>query len=183
AIILLGVAIAFEQGTNRWAFRRRNVEMLTQGDLALLAEDGRLRVDVMKREGISRERVFAALRASGIEQIGQVRCVYLEASGQFSLFRAAQRRPGLSLFPARDAAVRAMQPVAFGAFACGSCGYVERHERTPDFRCRYCGSVQWTPAVWDVQESSSNADADGGPNDQRLTERKKSQGPPQSARQ
>jgi uncharacterized membrane protein YcaP (DUF421 family) len=142
AAVVLAVAIAYQRGIGYLSFRKRRIELLTQGDLVVLMRDGVLDLRNMKRCGLSRERVFAALREKGLEQLGEVRRMYFETSGAFSIYRAVSPREGLSIVPADHPG---LQPEAALA-ACTSCGTVVDKDRRLQ-RCPACHDQGWGDAV------------------------------------
>ncbi len=77
------------------------MELLTQGDLAVLMRDGVLNLPAMRKSGLSRERVYAALRERGIEHWARSGACTSKRPGAFSIYRANDPRPGLSIVPAR----------------------------------------------------------------------------------
>jgi uncharacterized membrane protein YcaP (DUF421 family) len=106
-----------------------------------------LQLSVMEHVVLSRERLFAQLRGDSLEHLGQVRRLYMEANGTFSLVEEDQPKPGLSIIPGWDEDFRKSQPVAPGAFACRSCGHVEQSTQTPTTPCPHCGEQLWDAAV------------------------------------
>jgi uncharacterized membrane protein YcaP (DUF421 family) len=109
-----------------------------------LVEDGRLLLPAMKDACICHEQLFGQLRTHGIRHLGQVRRVYLEVSGTFSILRAPEPRPGLAIVPAVDTAMARDLPEA-SVSACDYCGHVE--PRATDRPCKYCGACAWKRAV------------------------------------
>ena len=144
--MILGVALAFQRGTSFWAFKDARVELLAQGNLVCLVRDGRLLLDQMGRVGLSRERLFAVLRAQRMEQLGEVKRVYLEAGGLWSVYPLPESKPGLSIVPATDEPFEAQERVA-GWHACSSCCQAEQRPQEPEGPCRECGSPHWVSAV------------------------------------
>jgi uncharacterized membrane protein YcaP (DUF421 family) len=142
AAVVLCVAVAYQRGIGFLSFKKRRIELLTQGDLVVLLADGVLNLAHMRKVGLSRERAFAALREQGIEHLGEVRRLYFETSGAFSIFRATSPRPGLQIVPPDHGGLRAPDDLT----ACGSCGAVESSAAPPE-RCRSCQQREWTKAV------------------------------------
>src|SRR4051812_18502458 len=116
AAVVLTVAVLYQRGIGMLSFKRRRIELMTQGDLVTMARDGALDLRTMQSAGLSRERVFAALREQGIVHLGEVRRLYFETSGSFSLFRAPVPKPGLKIVPADHPGLK----VAHDLTACGS---------------------------------------------------------------
>ncbi len=138
------------RGINWWTFRNRHVQRLVQGDLQLVAADGVLDVAAMREVRLSREQLFAQLREVKIEQLGQVKRVYMEANGEFSVYRQTPAQPGLSVLPWEDQALLAAAPAAPGRTACQRCGHTEPAAAPPP-HCPRCQATQWTRAVMALQ--------------------------------
>jgi uncharacterized membrane protein YcaP (DUF421 family) len=165
AILILIVAIFFQRGVSLWGFRNRKVEMIAQGDVSVLVQDGRIFLDAMRTAVFSRERLFALLRSRSIEHLGQVRRVYLETSGDVSIFQLAKPKPGLSIIPLFDADLRKDCKTVPGIFACYSCGNMREAQAKPTSECQFCGSEEWTPAVKQVAvlaEEQKHRERQGG---------------------
>jgi len=140
ALVLLAVAVLYQRGIGWLSFRKRKIELLTQGDLETLVNEGVLDLNAMKRVGLSQERVFAALRQVGLCHLGEVQRLYLETSGSFSVFRAPKAVPGLKAVPPGHPRLKVDPKI----FACGSCGTVASQKND---RCRTCGKCAWEDAV------------------------------------
>ena len=61
--------------------------------------------DQLGASAFSHEQLFATRRASDVPQLGDVRRVYLEACGNFSVFKAERPKPGLCILPQNDPAM------------------------------------------------------------------------------
>jgi uncharacterized membrane protein YcaP (DUF421 family) len=146
ALAVLAVAVAFQRGLSLWAFKSRKVELLSQGDVSVLLRDGRLLPEAMTAEHLSPEKIFASLRAQGVEHLGQLRRVYLEPSGDLSLIRYKRQRPGLLIIPEIDSTHRRYDK-AEDRFACSNCGNVIVSDHEPLDYCESCGEPRWTEAV------------------------------------
>src|SRR4051812_14086516 len=70
AVLILIVAVLFQRGVAILGFRHRKVEVITQGDVNVLVQDGRLFLGEMRSAALSRERLFALLRCRAIEHLG-----------------------------------------------------------------------------------------------------------------
>src|SRR4051812_19046276 len=144
--LLLIVAVAFQRGLSLWAYKSRKVELLSQGDVGVLLKDGRLLPEGMAAEHLSPEKIFASLRAQGVEHLGQVRRVYLEPSGDLSLIKYKRQRPGLLILPELDS-THGRYEKAEDRYACSNCGNVVASDHEPLDYCEYCGEPRWTEAV------------------------------------
>ncbi|HEY0506105.1 MAG TPA: YetF domain-containing protein [Lysobacter sp.] len=65
--------------------RSSRVERLLEGEPVVLARDGHVFRDVLRREFVSREDFDKALREEGCDDIGQVKLALLETNGRITL--------------------------------------------------------------------------------------------------
>jgi uncharacterized membrane protein YcaP (DUF421 family) len=137
AAVIAAVVVGVERFVAARAAKSPKAEVLLEDRLATLVEDGVLQLKEMQRTQISRERLFAHLRSSSLTQLGKIKRVYLEASGEFSLVPASDPRPGLSLVPEKDPAFRARQTVAGGKLVCCACGAPVKDAGSKP--CGHCG--------------------------------------------
>ncbi len=146
AVVVLGHRVA-----TQWAARRPTVEFLLQGTVTTVVVDGALHLHHMEQAVLSQERLFAQLRGESLEHLGQVRRLYMEANGTFSLVEEEDPQPGLSLIPGWDEGFRQAQPVAAGKFACLRCGQVVPAPQAPATPCPRCQAREWEPAVLTIK--------------------------------
>jgi uncharacterized membrane protein YcaP (DUF421 family) len=146
-LLIAVIVVLMQRLAVRWAARQPRVEHLLQANVSTLVADGVLKLPAMEHAVLSQERVFAQLRGESLEHLGQVRRLYMDANGTFSLVEEEKPQPGLSLVPSWDEEFRQLQPVAAGKFACGSCGEVLDAPTPPATACPKCQARQWEPAV------------------------------------
>jgi uncharacterized membrane protein YcaP (DUF421 family) len=132
---------------NWLAFRSRTIERLTRGDLRIVVTDGMLDLSAMADTKLSREQLFANLRAAKMQHLGQLKRVYLESNGEFSIYPQTPPRPGLSILPDKDDAIHHAEPAADGQRACERCGYTQPAPAGAPPQCPRCGHHYWAPAV------------------------------------
>ena len=144
ACVLLASALAFQRGVSYWAYRKRKIEVITQGDVTLLLEDGRFLLNNLNKASLTSSRVISELRAMDVQHLGELRRVYLEATGHFSLIRYRSPHAGLWIMPTPDDAF-SQQTQGMTMSACSSCGYVSAHKLHKP-QCPYCEGTQWAPA-------------------------------------
>ena len=147
SVVIAAVVVVGQRLVTRWAARRARVEQLLVGSVRTVVADGVLQLAALEHAVLSQEQVFAQLRGESLEHLGQVRRLYMEANGTFSLVEEAEPRPGLSIIPGCDEAFRALQPVVAGKFACAACGQVAAAPQKPAHACPHCGAREWQPAV------------------------------------
>ncbi|MBC8083778.1 MAG: DUF421 domain-containing protein [Hymenobacter sp.] len=146
-LIIAAVVVLGQRLATHWAARRPKAEEVLQGSLKTVVTDGVLQLADMEQAVLSRERLFAQLRGESLEHLGQVRRLYMEANGTFSLVEEEEPRPGLSLVPDWDEEFRQVQPVAPEVYACRSCGQLAATQQQPTTACPHCQASAWEPAV------------------------------------
>jgi uncharacterized membrane protein YcaP (DUF421 family) len=154
-MIVVAVVVALERGM-AWAVQsNEDVERFVEGVPVRLVADGRLDLEGMRTETLAREELFAILRVNKASQLGEVKRVYLEQSGQVSVFLYddEETRPGLPLIPPWDIsspptyAVEEKVP-AEGFYACLNCGETQRFWESEVFTyCPECENEEWTVAT------------------------------------
>src|ERR1700712_1547508 len=146
AVVVLLTVVFMQRASSRAAVRWRRVELLTQGDATLVVRDGRILLDSLKQNQMSREMLASELRAAGVAHLGELRRVYFEASGALSIVTRRRPIPGLTLRPDMEPAF--LDDIgADGYFACWSCGNLIQAEKRPGVACQYCGVQRGESAV------------------------------------
>lgn len=132
AVITVVVLIdkAMDYGIRRW----RPVKNMIDGMPSEILRDGRILCNGMAARGMGTLEVMELLRRQGIENLGQVRYAYIEASGALSVFRAVPPIAGLAIVPPPE--LRVAAPPAEGQpRCCTNCGAI-----TPADTCPHCGA-------------------------------------------
>ncbi len=88
-LVLISTLIGWNVLLDWLAFRFRWVRRFAEPSTLLLVRNGRMLLHNMRREFITEEELWAQLRKEGIEHLSQVKAVYLEADGEFSVIRKA----------------------------------------------------------------------------------------------
>jgi len=103
-ITALVVALLFQRGFNYAGVKNENFEHISQGQLSLLVKDGVFEQEQMKKARISQTQIMSVLRAEKIYNLNQVRRLYLEACGIFSIYenKEAEMDNDKYLFPDKD---------------------------------------------------------------------------------
>jgi uncharacterized membrane protein YcaP (DUF421 family) len=128
-------------------FRSEWAEHVIQGAPRTLVENGVMCLDAMQHTRISRENIMSILREHHILNIGQVRRLYLEASGMFSIYLEPERRAGLCvLSPAQWHLLNKNIDVSHSILACCHCGNTKEHDKE-NKPCSNCGKISWVNAV------------------------------------
>jgi uncharacterized membrane protein YcaP (DUF421 family) len=158
ALVLLVCVLLLHLGVTQLGARFQRAEELTQGESTMLLEDGRLHTHALHKAGLSNDQLFAVLRTHSVTHLGQLKRVYFEACGEFSVLRAGRPKPGLSVQPESDQRLQAGSAKAKDACACTRCGHVVPAANHPS-RCEHCGSDTWGQAV--AVEAADGQAADG----------------------
>jgi uncharacterized membrane protein YcaP (DUF421 family) len=143
-LVIAIFVVALQRITSRSTFHSRRFDQLVNGNAEVLLADGRLQIDAMRRNGISRERLDSEIRASGVLQLGAVERVYIETNGGFSLVLAQRAKPGLSIVPAWDPGLAEELQYDDSVRACATCGGTRSAQ---DDSCQFCHAEEWRPAV------------------------------------
>jgi uncharacterized membrane protein YcaP (DUF421 family) len=146
SIMTLGCVLALYRSTNWLTFKNEAIERVVQGDLEQVVADGEMDLRAMANVRLSREQLFAQLRKAKIQHLGQVKRVYMEANGEFSIYQQQPPKPGLSVLPDKDTALHFAEPADLQQQACERCGHTEPagpHHGS----CPRCSSATWTKAV------------------------------------
>jgi uncharacterized membrane protein YcaP (DUF421 family) len=146
ALLLLCV-LFFQRGLNWLALKSRRVEVTLQGDLTLLIKDGVIQIEQLRTESVSHNELYAQLRDQKIRQLGEVKRLYLEGDGNFSVFKNDAPPPGLSVFPAKDQRILAVLTTTDQQKVCLYCGQLAQPHAHSGKQCPNCGHDQWTTAV------------------------------------
>ncbi|MCF0069486.1 DUF421 domain-containing protein [Dyadobacter sp. CY261] len=144
--MILICALLFQRAIYFFEYKSKRFEQVTQGKMSILVKNGVMQMDELEKTKVSRQQLFAAIRNEHIFNLGDVDRVYLEACGLFSIFEAAEPRPGLILFPPDDESISDFQQIPLeNSIACANCGHVpDDHDRAQ--QCSACGARQWGSA-------------------------------------
>ncbi len=143
-LTLLFITLVFQRGLGWIEFKSAAFERLSQGSTSLLIKDGVLQLEQMKKSRITRQQIFAELRQGGTFNLGMVDRLYLEAGGIFSLYKATEKRPGLTIAPPDDRDIFNEKQPLIELMACVNCGYVTKTEK--NHQCEDCGQHEWIEA-------------------------------------
>ncbi|WOD14020.1 DUF421 domain-containing protein [Paraburkholderia kirstenboschensis] len=146
AVVVLCAVVVLQRLTGKAGLRWRRFEVLQQGDVTILIKDGRMLLDQLKVCDMSREMLASELRAAQVAHLGQLRRVYLEASGSISIVRRRDERPGLTVRPDMERSL--LDAIgADGYFSCWNCGVTVAADQRPSHPCTACRASRWESAV------------------------------------
>lgn len=144
--VVLGLILLLQRGYTLLNFRSRKVEKITLGTTSLMVKDGVVQQGFMKKELVSLDELKRNLRSKKILQLGEVKRMYMETNGMFTIVPYKEPVPGLAVLP-DDAELREKiyQP-AEGRLVCANCGQVYERSSWPG-KCAACDSTEAVPAV------------------------------------
>ena len=145
---LLVIILFLQRMVSWWGTKSAKAEKVTYGEATLLVKDGLIDVQAMLDTRISRPELFRSLRSKNIYQLGKVKRVYIEASGDISIYETDKEKPGLSTLPPFDEEAQKIYKEADkGLKACNCCANVQKVNNTETTQCDICHSVDWSAAV------------------------------------
>jgi uncharacterized membrane protein YcaP (DUF421 family) len=144
-IVIAAIVISIQQLVASLATKSQSLETLTQGNLTAIVEDSCLNLDKMQQVGITRERAFAQLRSYSIRHLGEVKRLYFEAGGNFTLIKNFEVTPGLPVLPIWDKEYQQRISETSEQLVCEDCGKNSNDgQSTP---CPNCGGKKFISAV------------------------------------
>ena len=106
-------------------------------------------LDALKKEKLDINDLFTNLRLQKISQLGQVERIYIEISGEFSIFFRKENdiKAGLPIYPEELDKATAHIDVA-GDHSCKSCGYTQTFQQpTAKPVCPNCKKLFWVKST------------------------------------
>lgn len=145
---LLVIILFLQRSLSWWGTKSAKAEKITYGEATMLVKDGLIEVQALLDTRISRPELFKELRSKEIYQLGKIKRVYIEASGDMSIYKADEAKPGLSVLPSSDKDIQQILTDAGNNLkACACCGNVQTVIQTDSTPCDVCHSVDWSNAV------------------------------------
>lgn len=145
AMVIAIVVVAASRFTSKWAATNQKVESVTQGHIDTLVADAVMNVDAMTKTRISKERILAELRSEKIKHLGEVKRLFMEANGSFTLIKERDPKPGLVVIPESD--VEFLRELKVNhVFVCHACGNTNPNNNKA-ITCSNCGKQEWVRAI------------------------------------
>lgn len=146
-VLALLCALAFLRETNLLGFKSSKVEKIIQGTETVVVKDGIIQLDVMDKNRLSHQQIYAALRSENVYNLGKVKRLYLEAYGMFSIYQDEKGKPGLSILPPTDDEIQSIhEHPKEKLLACTNCGNTIPAKPKPE-TCPICQANDWVDAV------------------------------------
>lgn len=129
--------------------KNKKLDKLLQGEVRCVMEDTNyVNLQSLKKEKVDITDLFTCLRMEKISQLGQVERIYIEISGEFSVFfrKEGDVKTGLPIYPEELAKATAHIDVA-GDYSCNTCGYTQTFQHlTAKPVCPNCKKLYWVKA-------------------------------------
>ncbi|WP_345953419.1 YetF domain-containing protein [Mucilaginibacter sp. PAMB04168] len=146
--LVIGIVVVY---IGRWvagkAFNNQKFEQFTNGNIDVVVKDSVMDLKTMKKVRLTRERLVAQLRSSGIKHLGKVKRLYIEANGAFTLIQEANAKPGLSIIPRWDEDFNKRFKKHDEILVCQTCGLTQNKPFDEKAECPNCHDCKWTNAV------------------------------------
>lgn len=152
AAVIAMVVVLAERSITRFTLKSQSAETLFHGDMNVLIEDSVINYECLKYVSMSKSLVLQQLRAQGIGHLGEVKRLYMESSGAFSLVKLDDPVPGLSVIPVNDKDYWAAEERCNDVYVCTNCGNRASQAATvkaeiPNTACERCHTDKWEQAV------------------------------------
>ncbi len=142
SLVVAIVAVVAARIISYFSSRHRKFEIFTQDSLSVLVEDDVMHRENMSKNYICRQRLLAQLRSNSIYHLGEVKRLYIEANGSFTLIKCDNPGNGLSVIPEWDREMRKEQKYT-DQKVCSNCG----KEKNNSDKCGNCNESNWENAV------------------------------------
>ncbi|WP_207513924.1 DUF421 domain-containing protein [Longitalea luteola] len=143
---VLALVLIIQRLITLYMFKNDRLEDKVLGQMYLLVKDGMLQPRELAREYVSRNQIFGILRSKNVTNLGMVKRLYLETSGDFTMYLYEDERPGLSLLPREDEELFNAQQLVNDQKVCNICGQIYEIRQVPD-QCENCQSREFVQPV------------------------------------
>jgi len=144
-LLILLVALGLHRALNHIGFLSIKAENILVGKPTVLVKNGVIQLKEMDDVRISKQQLFSELRTKNVLNLGQIRRVYLEPAGSFSIILAKEGLQGLPVFPPTDEGILTVQKyLDIPLWACIHCGTLNKAVIAP---CILCGQEVFIKAI------------------------------------
>ena len=154
-MLAITVIALFQVFLERLIKMNRKVEAVMEGSPNLVVNEGVIMWECMKRDNISKEDLFRALRGKDVQHLGEVHKAFFETSGTISVFFRSPKKvlPGLAVLPdeliQQDEIIKEGESFPYeGTYSCMDCRQLVQGEKhTPATTCPVCSGKRWVEAT------------------------------------
>jgi uncharacterized membrane protein YcaP (DUF421 family) len=147
AFIIAFIVVFIARWISGKALHNKDFERFALGKMDVLVNDAIIDLTTMKKVRVSRERLVAQLRSTGIKQLGDVKRLYMEANGTFTLIKNEESKPGLTLLPHWDQDFNDRFTFHDDIMVCERCGNTIKSPVKPGTKCPNCNAESFVRAV------------------------------------
>ncbi|TWR30923.1 DUF421 domain-containing protein [Mucilaginibacter pallidiroseus] len=148
AIVIAVIVVLTGRWVSKKAFYSESFEKLSQGNISILVKNAVMDLTEMKKARLTRERLVAQLRFAGIKHLGQVKRLYMEANGAFTVIEEEEPQTGLFIIPRDDSEMYDRFYKSDTIVSCENCGFSQDKKSVEkNVSCPSCGHEVWTTAV------------------------------------
>jgi uncharacterized membrane protein YcaP (DUF421 family) len=144
AVVIAIVVVLVGRAVAAVAFRSQRFEQIAEDDYTTLVKDGVLQMRSLKGTRLTTERLLSELRGQSIRHLGEVKRLYFEAKGSFTLIKEEAPKPGLAVIPAFDPDFLQEQ-LQTSQVVCRTCGTGQTASQ--EAKCPNCADAVWVPAI------------------------------------
>lgn len=146
-LIVILLVIGVYKAITIAASKHEYIEEIVEGKPVCLLRDGVIDFQKFKNIHMAKDKFFSLLREQKISQLGQLSRIYMETSGDLSIFiqKDEEVKPGLSLFP-EDLEKKSDAAMQTGKHACVTCGITEELKQGEQKKCTNCDDHRWIVA-------------------------------------
>jgi uncharacterized membrane protein YcaP (DUF421 family) len=146
AVVIAIVVVVVGKLVVTAAYRSQKFEQVVEDDYSILIKDGVLQMKSLQKSRVTIERLFAQLRRHKIRHLGEVKRLYFEASGDFTLIRQESPQPGLHVLPDFDEEF-IQEQVQLSQVVCCTCGNKMSEQEQESKQCSNCKGHEWQAAI------------------------------------
>ena len=142
-IIILVIVIVLYRIITRITGKSKLFEVLLEGRPVCLLKEGKIDHINYKKVGLPYDKFFAELRQKSVSHLGQVKKIYLETSGEFSIYMYSDEQVNAGLPIAPELIDNPLENIQTGNdYACIHCGNLQTIE-TAETACNICEKNKW----------------------------------------
>lgn len=148
-VVVFATILLLYRFVNRLTQKSHRLDKYLEGSPACVLTMGVIDHKELEKQGLTSMQFYSELRQQNVSQLGQVRYVYVEASGQSSVLFVAEEevRPGLPLLLHLLDEANSNVDVA-GLYSCVKCGYTKTYVSTIAVpNCNNCGCKKVVKAI------------------------------------
>lgn len=144
-ILILIVALGFNRGVNFISYRSPRTNAALHGRPTLMVKNGVMQLTQLQKVRVSKQQLFSELRTKNVSHLGEVKRMYLEPSGSFSILKLKHPLMGLPIFPPNDEGILSIQKNAGPQiWVCQNCGSLFDVNCEP---CKLCSEDLFIKAI------------------------------------